>query len=191
MDEATANKNRLQRKLLWAVLGINFSFFVIESTTGFFSKSMGLVADSLDMLADAIVYGLSLWAVGAVASRKKRVSVFSGYFQLILAALGFFEICRRLLGAEEAPDYRFMIFVSCFSLIANSICLYLLKKARSEEAHMKASMIFTSNDVIINMGVILAGVLVLITHSKYPDLIIGAAVFLIVVKGAIKILKLS
>jgi Co/Zn/Cd efflux system component len=56
---------------------------------------------------------------------------------------------------------------------------------------MKASMIFTSNDVIINMGVILAGVLVLITHSKYPDLIIGAAVFLIVVKGAIKILKLS
>jgi Co/Zn/Cd efflux system component len=56
---------------------------------------------------------------------------------------------------------------------------------------MKASMIFTSNDVIINTGVILAGVLVLLTNSKYPDLIVGSIVFLIVVRGSFRILKLG
>jgi Co/Zn/Cd efflux system component len=81
-----------------------------------------------------------------------------------------------------------MIGVSIFALIANAICLFLLQKSKSKEAHMKASMIFTSNDVIINTGVILAGVLVLLTNSKYPDLVIGAIVFLIVVRGAIRIL---
>jgi len=77
------------------------------------------------------------------------------------------------------------------ALIANSVCLYLLQKSKSEEAHMKATMIFTSNDIIINTGVILAGILVLLTQSKYPDLIIGSIVFLIVVRGALRILKLG
>ena len=56
---------------------------------------------------------------------------------------------------------------------------------------MKASMIFTTNDVIINVGVILAGVLVLLTQSKYPDLIVGSVVFLIVLGGSFRILKLG
>lgn len=89
------------------------------------------------------------------------------------------------------PDYRIMIGISILALAANAVCLWLLQKSKSNEAHMKASMIFTSNDVIINSGVILAGVLVLLTQSKYPDLIIGTIVFLIVVRGAIRILKLG
>jgi len=89
------------------------------------------------------------------------------------------------------PDFQTMIIVSILALIANSVCLYLLQKSKSKEAHMKATMIFTSNDIIINTGVILAGVLVLLTQSKYPDLIIGAIVFLIVVRGAFRILKLG
>jgi Co/Zn/Cd efflux system component len=89
------------------------------------------------------------------------------------------------------PDFKTMIIVSIFALIANSICLYILQRSKSEEAHMKASMIFTSNDVIINSGVILAGILVLLTQTKYPDLIIGGVVFIIVLKGAIRMLKLG
>ncbi len=180
-----------QTKLLWTVLLINFGFFVIEITTGFISRSMGLVADSLDMLADATVYGLSLWAVGAVVARKKRVATLSGYFQLALAGIGLIEVIRRFVGVEEIPDFRMMIGVSVLALIANSVSLYLLQKSKSTEAHMKASMIFTSNDVIINTGVIVAGVLVLLTQSKYPDLIVGTIVFLVVVRGAIRILKLG
>ena len=180
-----------ERKLLWAVLAINFGFFLVEMVSGLFAHSMGLVADSLDMLADAIVYGLSIWAVGSALSQKKKVATLSGYFQLILALGGLVEVVRRFISFEQQPDFRTMIFVSAFALIGNAACLYLLQKSKSQEAHMKASMIFTSNDVVINIGVILAGFLVLLTNSKYPDLVIGSIIFLIVTNGAFRILKLG
>jgi len=189
-DEVIDNAS-VQSKLLWTVLIVNFAFFILEITTGFISKSMGLVADSLDMLADALVYGLSLWAVGSTVLHKKKVAKLSGYFQLALALLGLSEVIRRFISFEEVSDFQTMIIVSILALIANSVCLYLLQKSKSNEAHMKATMIFTSNDIIINTGVILAGILVLVTQSKYPDLIIGAIVFLIVVRGAFRILKLG
>jgi Co/Zn/Cd efflux system component len=84
-----------------------------------------------------------------------------------------------------------MIIISLLALIGNGLCLYLLQKSKSKEAHMQASMIFTSNDVIVNLGVIVAGGLVYLTNSKYPDLIVGTIVFIIVGQGAFKILKLS
>lgn len=84
-----------------------------------------------------------------------------------------------------------MIIISFFALIANIICLLLLQKNKSKEAHIQATMIFTSNDIIINSGVILAGFFVLLFNSSYPDLIIGTIVFIIVAKGAYSILQLS
>ena len=190
-QEDFTDNTSAQSKLLWIVLLINFAFFILEISTGLISKSMGLVADSLDMLADALVYGLSLWAVGSTVTRKKKVAKLSGYFQLALALLGLSEVIRRFISFEEVPDFQTMIIVSALALIANSVCLYLLQKSKSNEAHMKATMIFTSNDIIINTGVIAAGVLVLLTQSKYPDLIIGAIIFLIVTRGAFRILKLG
>ena len=161
-------------------------------TTGIISKSMGLVADSLDMLADSFVYGISLFAVGGTLIKKKRIAKLAGYFQITLAIIGFIEVLRRFFGAENLPDFSTMIIVSIFALIANGICLYLLQKSKSkEEAHMKASMIFTSNDVIINLGVIIAGILVNWLNSSKPDLIIGTIVFFFVIQGAFRILKLS
>lgn len=180
-----------QRRLLWTVLAINFAFFVIEMLSGWLADSMGLIADSLDMLADAGVYGLSLLAVGGGAALKKRIARLSGYVQMILAIIGFAEVVRRFIGLEEAPDFQTMIVVSILALIANGYCLYLLQKSKSREAHMQASMIFTSNDVIINSGVILAGFLVLLSGSGIPDLVVGAIVFIIVMRGAVNILKLG
>lgn len=181
-----------QRKLLGAVLAINFAFFLIEMTTGLLSQSMGLVADSLDMLADSFVYGISLFAVGGTLTQKKRIAKLAGYFQIILAVIGFAEIVRRFFGNERLPDFSTMIVVSVFALMANAICLYILQKSKSkEEAHMKASMIFTSNDVIINLGVITAALLVHFLDSSTPDLIIGTIVFVLVLQGAFRILKLG
>lgn len=191
-DQIEFEENSNQKKLLWTVLAINFAFFLIEITTGMISNSMGLVADSLDMLADSLVYGLSLIAVGGSVLKKKRIATLAGYFQLLLAILGFSEVIRRFLGEEQIPDFRTMIIVSIFALIANGICLSLLHKSKGkEEAHMKASMIFTSNDVIINLGVIIAGALVLWLDSNKPDLIVGSIVFLLVIQGAFRILKLG
>ena len=191
-NQTEFKENKNQKKLLWSVLIINFAFFIIEMTTGLISKSMGLVADSLDMLADSFVYGISLFAVGGTLIRKKRIAKLAGYFQILLAIIGFLEVLRRFFGTESLPDFSTMIIVSVFALIANGICLYILQKSKSkEEAHMKASMIFTSNDVIINLGVIIAGVLVNWLSSSKPDLIIGTIVFVLVVQGAVRILKLG
>ncbi|MEN8125903.1 MAG: cation transporter [Bacteroidota bacterium] len=191
-DQTEFEEKSNQKKLLWTVLAINFTFFLIEMTTGLISKSMGLVADSLDMLADSFVYGISLFAVGGTLIRKKRIAKLAGYFQIILAVIGFTEVIRRFLGTEKLPNFSTMIIVSIFALIANGICLYLIQKSKSkEEAHMKASLIFTSNDVIINLGVITAGFLVNWLNSSKPDLIIGTIVFILVIQGAIRILKLG
>lgn len=189
-DRTEFTENSNQKKLLWTVLAINFAFFIIEMTTGLISNSMGLVADSLDMLTDSFVYGISLFAVGGTLTRKKRIAKLAGYFQITLAIIGFAEVLRRFLGAEKLPDFTTMIFVSVLALIANGICLYLLQKSKSKkEAHMKASLIFTSNDVIINLGVITAGLLVNWLNSNKPDLIVGTIVFVLVIQGAIRILK--
>jgi len=190
-EEVEFSENENQKKLLWIVLAINFVFFLIEMTTGLISKSMGLVADSLDMLADAFVYGISLFAVGGTLIRKKKIAKIAGYFQITLAVIGFIEVLRRFFGVEKIPDFSTMIIVSILALIANGICLYLLQKSKSKEAHMQASMIFTSNDIVINLGVITAGVLVNWLDSSKPDLIIGTIVFLIVVQGAIRILNIA
>ena len=187
----TTDNTDQERKLLWQVLAINFFFFVFELSTGFISNSMGLVADSLDMLADSIVYGLALFAVGGTITRKKNIAKSAGYFQLTLAVFGFIEVIRRFIGIETIPAFQTMIIISILALIGNGLCLYLLQKSKSKDAHMQASMIFTSNDVIVNIGVIVAGGLVYLIKSKYPDLIVGSIVFFIVGQGAFKILKLS
>ncbi|HAQ71660.1 MAG TPA: cation transporter [Flavobacteriales bacterium] len=180
-----------QRKILWAVLIINFVFFVLEMLFGLISKSMGLVADSLDMLADSLVYALSLLAVGQTLIRKKKVAKLSGYFQMSLALFGLLEVIRRFVGSDGIPIFQNMIIISFLALLANSVSLYLIQKAKSKEAHMQASAIFTSNDIIINLGVILAGGLVYYFESKIPDLVIGSVVFIIVFRGATRILRIA
>jgi Co/Zn/Cd efflux system component len=187
---ADTEADRLQARILWQVLFINISFFVVEMMAGLIAGSMGLVADSLDMLADGIVYALALFAVGGAAARKRKVAGVAGYFQGILGILGFAEVIRRFLGQGEAPDFVTMIIVSIFALAGNAICVALLQKSKSE-VHMRASLIFTSMDVIANLGVITAGVLVYFTRSNIPDLVVGSIVFILVLQGAYRILRLA
>lgn len=186
------DQNTDQRKVLWSVLIINLVFFILEMGYGLVSKSMGLVADSLDMLADSFVYAISLIAVGKSLAHKKTVAKIAGYFQIILALIGFGEVIRRTIYSVEFPNYLTMIIISVLALVGNALCLYLLQKSKDkDEAHIKASLIFTSNDVVINLGVIVAGLMVYWLNSNMPDLIIGAIVFFIVSKGAIRIISLS
>lgn len=183
--------SKVQRKALRWVLVINFLCFIIEATTGIISQSMGLVADSLDMLADALVYGMSLMAVGTTVARQQKVAKLSGYLQISLAVLGLIEVVKRFVGLETPPDFLVMIVISFIALMANTASLWLLQRTKSKEAHIQASVIFSANDVIVNIGVIVAGLLVGLLNSNTPDLIIGIIVFLIVIRGAIRILKLS
>lgn len=190
-EEAPRVDSPRDRRLLLTVLAINAFFFGLEVLAGILADSMGLVADSLDMLADALVYGLALYAVGKAVSAQKQVARISGYLQLILAAGGLVEVVRRFIAGEALPDFGLMVGVSLLALIGNSICLFLLRREKSDKAHMQASEIFTSNDIVVNLGVILAGGLVYLTHSPYPDLIIGLAIFVVVARGALRIFQLA
>jgi Co/Zn/Cd efflux system component len=78
------DNHRQESRVLWQVLTSNFFFFALEIFAGFIAGSRGLIADSLDMLTDSIVWGLPLCAVGGTVSRKKNVAGAAGYFQLVL-----------------------------------------------------------------------------------------------------------
>jgi len=178
-----------EARALWALLVINAVMFVVELAAGVILESAGLLADSLDMLADASVYGVSLYAVGRLRSSQLRAAHFSGLLQGALALGALAEVVRRVLVPSE-PEPGWMMGVAAAALIANVACLVLIFRHRSGGAHMKASYIFSANDVIANVGVIVAGGLVALTGSRYPDLVIGAAIGLLVLSGAVRILRI-
>lgn len=183
-------KSREEAQLLKLLLIINGAMFVIEMLMGIWAQSTGLIADSLDMFADAAVYGVSLYAVGKAASLKLKTAHLAGWLQVLLAVGALSEVVRRFFYGSE-PVSILMMTIGLLALIANAYCLYLIAKKRSFGAHMKASYIFSANDVIANTGVILAGALVFWTKSPYPDLIIGSIIAGIVLIGAKKILQMK
>lgn len=180
----------VQARTLWVLLVTNAVMFVVELSAGLVFESSGLLADSLDMLADAGVYGLSLYAVGRTAAHKLRATRVSGLLQAALALGALVEVGRRAIwGSEPQPEW--MMGVALVALVANVACLALVYRHRDGEVHMKASYIFSANDVLANLGVILAGALVAATGSHLPDLIVGLAIGGLVLSGAVRILRLA
>jgi len=174
---------------LRVLLAINAVMFVVEAVAGWLAESTGLLADSLDMLADAAVYGLALYAVGRSSALKLRAAHTSGWIQLALALGAFAEVVRRAV-TGSAPEPPAMIGVGVLALAANVACLSLVARHRHAGAHMRASYIFSANDVLANLGVMAAGALVAVTGSRWPDLVIGSLIAAIVLAGAVRILRL-
>lgn len=184
----TEQADTLERKTLLVLLSMNAFMFVTELITGLLAQSTGLIADSLDMLADAAVYGISFYAVGKGVLHQAKAAQISGYLQVILGLGVLFEVVRRLLFGSE-PQSALIISIGAVALAANIICLVLISKHRDGGVHMRASWIFSTNDVIANLGVIFSGVLVAVMGSRFPDLIVGTIISLIVIRGGINILK--
>jgi len=181
-------KDASQKRVLYWLLGINAVMFFGEMTVGILADSTALIADSMDMLADAVVYGIGIYAVGKSILHKAKAAQISGYFQLLLGVIILIDITRRLfLGSE--PISSLMIGMGFIALIANVACLVIIRNHKNDEVHMRASWIFSANDVIANMGVIIAGVLVVWLDSRVPDLVIGCIVSIVVLRGAWMILK--
>jgi len=183
-----ASEEIQERSVLVTLLGINGFMFLVEIVLGIMADSTSLVADSLDMLADATVYGIALYAVGRAASVKTGAARLSGWFQIALAIGVFVDILRRYFFGSD-PDFWFMLGVGLAALIANVVCLSILAKHRKGEVHMRASWIFSKNDVIANVGILIAGALVYFTNSRWPDLIIGLIITVVVMRGGIQILR--
>lgn len=175
--------NAAERNVLITLLVINGVMFVVEFALGWLGQSTALIADSLDMLADASVYAVSLYAVGRASHIKQRAANLSGWLQISLAGLVLLDVLRRTVIGSDPQSY-WMIGVALIALVANTTCLWLLRKHRDGEAHMRAAWIFSANDVIAN-----AGVLVTVTNSRWPDLLIGAIVAAVVLRGGLRILS--
>ncbi len=177
-----------QRRTLILLLAINAVMFCVEFTFGIVGQSTGLIADAVDMFADALVYSVGLYAVGKSTIIKAHAAYLSGVFQIILALGVLADVIRRFLYGSE-PESMLMMGFGLLALIANVWCLSLIAKHRNGEIHMRASWIFSKNDVIANVGVILGGLMVYFLESHLPDLLIGFAIVLIVIRGGVAIIK--
>ncbi len=181
-------KDKSERRVLITLLLINAVMFGAELGIGWWAQSTALIADALDMLADAMVYGVGLYAVGKPLLVKTHAARLSGSLQVLLGLIVLTDILRRFIVGSE-PVSSLMMGMGFVALLANVTCLMLIARHREGEVHMRASWIFSKNDVIANLGVILAGGLVAWTGSRLPDLLIGLLVVIIVMRGGLLILK--
>ena len=179
---------RQEARTLKLLIAINAAMFVVELTVAWLAESTGLLADSLDMFADAAVYGLALYAVGRGTPAQVRTAHVSGWLQAALAIGALVEVVRRFL-VGSSPESMLMIATASVALVANAACLWLVSRHREGGAHMKASTIFSTNDVIANL---VSSLRVPWSRSRVrvSRLVIGTVIAVLVLLGARRILRL-
>jgi len=177
-----------QRRTLWIALVLNAGMALVGFLIGWWAQSTGVLADALDMFSDATAYAIGLLAIGRSPLFKRRVAEVSGTVLLILGVGVIVEAVRRgLVGSE--PSSLWMMAAASLSLVVNLAVLRMLRPFRHGEVHLRATWIFTRADVVANIGMLVAAGLVLMTASRFPDLIVGAAIGAYIVKEAVGILR--
>lgn len=160
--------------------------FVVGLIAGLIAQSTGLIADSLDMFADAVAYGIALAAINRGLGFKVKAAATSGSVLLVLGIGVLIDTLRRCVFGS-APESHVMMVVASVSLVVNATVLYLLGAYRTEGVHLRATWIFTKVDVIANLAVILSGAIIWATGFRFFDLIVGAGIGLYVVKEGFEI----
>lgn len=177
-----------QRRVFHIALALNALMFVVEVTAGVIGNSTGLIADGLDMLADASAYSVALLAVGRGPGFKSNAATASGLLLLVLGIGVLADAGRRAIHGEP-PEGWLMVAVAAAALGVNATVLRLLHRYREGEVHLRATWIFTRADVVANVAVIVSGVAVLLTGFRFVDLAVGAGIGIYVVKEAFEILR--
>lgn len=177
-----------QQGVLQLVLAINAVMFVAEGTAGLLAHSTALLADSLDMLGDAFVYALSLYALHRSVRWRAGAALVKG---LIMAAFGIGVVIEAVfkLSIDVVPEGSLMGIFGILALAANVSCLVLLMRHRSDDLNMRSTWVCSRNDVIANGGVLVAAAGVVLTGTVWPDILIGlviASFFLFSAYGIIR-----
>ena len=172
-----------QAKTLRLVLFLNAAMFVVELTSGLLAGSVALLADSLDMLGDALVYGFSLYVVSRDAAWKARAAVAKA---AVMGIFGMFVAAQLLykLVYPQVPTFEAMGAVGALALAVNTICFAFLWRHRAEDINMRSVWLCSRNDVIANVAVILAALAVWLTLSPWPDLAVGAVTCTVFLRSA-------
>lgn len=177
-----------QSATLKIVLGINAVMFVVELIAGMMAGSTALLSDSLDNLGDALTYGMSLYAVSRGPRSKAKVALFKGVLILLASLFVLYQVVYRI-AVPVVPLYETMGLVSLLALLANGTCLAMLWKHRKEDINMSSVWECSRNDIAANIAVFVAAGGVALTHSGWPDILVGLALALLFLKSAAKVLK--
>ncbi|KMP11144.1 cation transporter [Candidatus Nitromaritima sp. SCGC AAA799-C22] len=179
-----------QRVVLIVVLWINLFMFLFEFSAGFLADSSALLADSLDMLGDTLVYGFSLYVLARSERWKSWVALFKGIIQAAFGIGVIIEMIRKILYGGM-PLGLTMGIVGGIALVANVFCMFLLLRHREDDINMRSVWLCSRNDVIGNVGVIFAAIMVNNTGSFLPDILVGAIIAGIFLKTAVYVIKSS
>lgn len=176
-----------QRRVLLVVMGINAAMFVLEFGAGLFAQSSALMADSVDMLGDAFVYALSLFALSRGARWQAGAALTKG--ALILAfGLGIIGESVFKIANGVTPSSTLMLVFAGIALAANLTCLAMLWRFRHANVNMSSTFECSRNDVASNVGVLGAGALVALTASPWPDILVGLAIALLFLRSSFRVL---
>lgn len=163
-----------QRRVLVAVLAINAVMFVLEFGAGVVAGSAALMADAADMLGDALVYAVSLYALARSDRWKAGAAMFKGLFILVLG-LGIAINVVVKIQSGVPPSSTLMLVFGGLALAANLVCFRLLWRFRAQDVNMASTFECSRNDLINNVGVLIAAGLVIVFASPWPDIVIGSA----------------
>jgi cation diffusion facilitator family transporter len=177
-----------QSGTLRIVLAINALMFVVEFASGIMARSTALLSDSLDNFGDAATYAASLYAVSRSVRTKAKVALLKGGLILLAALFVFGQVARGLL-VPGAPVFEAMGIVALLALIANTTCLVLLHKHRGEDVNMSSVYECSRNDIVSNLSVFAAAILVWLTTSSWPDLIVGFCLALLLLRSAVRVIR--
>src|SRR5919106_3703318 len=177
-----------QSRTLWIVLGINGGMFGLELIIGLVAGSTALLADSLDMLGDALVYGFSLYVVDRSARWRASAALLKG---IIMAGFGLIVLAQAgyRLVSPEVPDLQLMGVTGALALAANITCLLLLTRHRNDDLNMRSTWLCSRNDIMANVGVLVAAVSVFATSSMWPDLAIGLLITMVFMRSAVYVVR--
>lgn len=178
---------RRHRRVLVTVLLINAVMFVVGVAAGMVAGSTALLADALDMFADALVYGFSLYVLGRGPVLEARAALLKAGLMIVPGVLVLAQAIERL-GAPEVPATVLMGAAATAALAANIACFALLYGYRDAGLNMRSTWLCTRNDVIASSSVIAAAVLGGVFHSAWPDLVIGLAILALFLRSALGIL---
>ena len=177
-----------QRRVLRLVLWINLGMFVAELVAGLIAHSTALLADSVDMLGDAIVYGFSLYVIARAPLWQHRAALLKG---LIMAGFGIgiaAEVASKL-ARGLTPEAGIMWVVALAALVANAYVLARLWRHRADDINMRSAWLCSRNDVIANGGVLLAALGVGWSGSAWPDILVGLAIAALFVTSAAGVIR--
>ena len=176
-----------QRRVLIIVLLINAVMFVVEFGAGLVAGSTALMADATDMLGDALVYGVSLFALSRSDRWKAGAAAFKGVFILLLGVSIVVNVAIKL-SSGVPPSSTLMLVFGSAALLANLICLSLLWRFRGQDVNMASTFECSRNDVISNVGVLIAAGAVALLHSPWPDIVIGSAMALLFLRSSVRVI---